>query len=118
VEDPQAILPTVAIAARLRAAGAVVVDARSEAEVAAAPPPCPTVFLNTADPGSVAAAISKAKAAGSLPDQFTPIVTFCRSGRRAGVACQQLQGMGYLAVANAGGVDGIKAAVAAAAAQS
>ena len=50
-----------------------------------------------------------AKAGHKLPaDKAQPIVVFCRSGGRAGMALSSLQGMGYTNVVNAGGYSAIK----------
>ncbi|TCS38744.1 rhodanese-like domain-containing protein [Reinekea marinisedimentorum] len=45
-------------------------------------------------------------------DKSTPILLYCRSGRRAGVAEQALQSLGYTNVRNLGGIDQAKAALA------
>lgn len=40
----------------------------------------------------------------------TPIVLYCRSGNRAGIALDALERAGYSAVTNGGGYDGLRAA--------
>jgi rhodanese-related sulfurtransferase len=52
----------------------------------------------------------------ALLDKKTPIIVFCRSGRRSGKAKEELEGMGYHAVLNAGGVGELRASLAKAAA--
>lgn len=44
------------------------------------------------------------------PDKSAPIVLYCRSGRRSGLAQDSLQALGYQQVINAGGIDSLKAA--------
>lgn len=44
------------------------------------------------------------------PDKSAPIVLYCRSGRRSGLAQDALQALGYQQVINAGGIDSLKAA--------
>ena len=44
------------------------------------------------------------------PDKSKPIVLYCRSGRRSGLAQDALQALGYQQVINAGGIDSLKAA--------
>ncbi|MCL2656164.1 MAG: rhodanese-like domain-containing protein [Betaproteobacteria bacterium] len=41
----------------------------------------------------------------AVPDKNTPIVLYCRSGRRAETALHVLKGMGYSKVENYGGLD-------------
>ena len=41
-------------------------------------------------------------------DKATPIVLYCKSGRRAGIALETLTSMGYNQVTNEGGFDAIK----------
>lgn len=40
-----------------------------------------------------------------VEDKNTPIVLYCRSGRRAGIAAETLAGLDYTNVENAGGLD-------------
>lgn len=42
------------------------------------------------------------------PDKKAPIVLYCKSGRRAGIALEQLTKMGYSQVENAGGLEDMK----------
>lgn len=44
------------------------------------------------------------------PDKSVPIVLYCRSGRRSGLAQDALQALGYHQVINAGSIDSLKAA--------
>ncbi len=44
------------------------------------------------------------------PDKSKPIVLYCRSGRRSGLAQDALQALGYQQVINAGSIDSLKAA--------
>lgn len=43
------------------------------------------------------------------PDKTAPIALYCRSGRRAAVAEQQLRALGYRDVRNLGGLDAVLA---------
>ncbi|MGE6790982.1 phage shock protein E [Pseudomonas guineae] len=45
------------------------------------------------------------------PDKDTPIVLYCRSGRRSSIAEKSLQAMGYTNLINAGGYDELKFAL-------
>lgn len=45
------------------------------------------------------------------PDKDTPIVLYCRSGRRSGIAEESLRAMGYNNLINAGGYDELKLAL-------
>lgn len=44
----------------------------------------------------------------AVKDKSTPITVYCRSGRRAAVAKQTLDKMGYTKVENAGGYEDLK----------
>ena len=46
-----------------------------------------------------------------VPDKSTPIVLYCRSGRRSGIAEASLRAMGYSNLINAGGYDELKLAL-------
>ena len=48
------------------------------------------------------------KIASVQPDKDAEIHVYCRSGRRAGIAKETLEGMGYTNVTNAGGYDDVK----------
>ncbi|VUD68793.1 Thiosulfate sulfurtransferase PspE [Thalassocella blandensis] len=45
-----------------------------------------------------------------IPDKNADIVLYCRSGRRAGLAKEALEAMGYLHVVNGGSIDDVRAA--------
>lgn len=45
----------------------------------------------------------------AVPDKSTPILLYCRSGRRAGIAEEVLKDMGYTQVKNLGGMAQTKA---------
>lgn len=45
--------------------------------------------------------------ARTVPDRGTPLLLYCQSGMRSGMACQALQQMGYTQVRNGGGVGGL-----------
>lgn len=49
--------------------------------------------------------------AGIAPDKETPVVLYCRSGRRSSAAQDLLLEMGYSQVINAGGYEDLKAVV-------
>lgn len=42
--------------------------------------------------------------ARAVPDPATPLLLYCQSGMRSGMACQLLQQLGYTQVRNGGGV--------------
>jgi phage shock protein E len=46
-----------------------------------------------------------ARIADAVPDKNTPIILYCRSGRRSGIALDILKGMGYSKVENYGSLD-------------
>jgi phage shock protein E len=48
-----------------------------------------------------------AKAKGALPKEATPIVVFCASGMRSGMAKKTLQSLGYEQVTNGGGIGSL-----------
>jgi len=45
------------------------------------------------------------------PDKDTPIVLYCQSGRRSGIAEESLRAMGYSNLINAGGYEELKFAL-------
>ena len=47
----------------------------------------------------------KEKLPGQVPDQSQVLLLYCRSGRRSGLAEQELRGMGYTNVFNIGSID-------------
>mmetsp|Transcript_1621 Transcript_1621/g.2020 ORF Transcript_1621/g.2020 Transcript_1621/m.2020 type:complete len:118 (-) Transcript_1621:73-426(-) len=51
--------------------------------------------------------VLEANAETILPSKDTPIIIFCRSGRRAAKAQETLERKGYTHVMNAGGIDDI-----------
>jgi phage shock protein E len=81
---------------RLADAGAVVVDVRTPAEFAAGHVP-----------GARNIPVDQvAKRAAELGPPSTPIVLYCKSGRRSGAAIETLSKLGYSLLWNAGGYDG------------
>lgn len=78
------------------AATPVVIDVRTADEFAA---------------GHVAGAINVphdqigARIASLVPRKDTPVVLYCRSGRRSGIALDTLRGMGYTKAENYGGYE-------------
>lgn len=78
----------------------VIVDVRSDAEYQA---------------GHIEGALHKpydsidASIGGLLPDKSQHIVLYCGSGRRAGIAKEKLEALGYTHVENAGGYEDLKA---------
>lgn len=48
------------------------------------------------------------KIAAVTTDKNAPIYLYCRSGRRAGIAKETLEQMGYTNVTNAGGIEDVK----------
>lgn len=61
--------------------------------------------------GHVAGAINlphdsiAAHVADAVPDRATPVILYCRSGRRSAIALETLRGMGYSKVENYGGLE-------------
>ena len=45
-------------------------------------------------------------------DKDAPVYLYCRSGRRAGIAKETLEQMGYTNVTNAGGIDDVRKLIA------
>jgi phage shock protein E len=58
------------------------------------------------------------KIAGVAPDKHAPVVLYCRSGNRSGIARQTLEQLGYTQVINAGAFVSLQAAQQAAASDS
>ncbi|WP_339488202.1 rhodanese-like domain-containing protein [Pseudomonas sp. EL_65y_Pfl2_R95] len=52
-----------------------------------------------------------AKISQLQPDKDAPIVLYCKSGRRSGIAQDELTKLGYSHVINAGGYDELKSAL-------
>jgi len=48
------------------------------------------------------------KIATLVSDKDTPVYLYCASGRRAGIAKEALEHMGYTNVTNAGGIDEVR----------
>jgi phage shock protein E len=84
----------------LQRADSVLIDVRTAQE-----------YAGGALPG--ATRIETADLAGRIgnvaPDKDTPIVLYCRSGRRSSAAQDLLKQLGYSQVINAGGYDDLKA---------
>ncbi|EXF45819.1 rhodanese domain-containing protein [Pseudomonas sp. BAY1663] len=86
----------------LQQPGSVLIDVRSAEEFAAGALP----GANRIDPEQLAQRI------GSLvPDKDTPVVVYCRSGRRSSAAQDLLQELGYRQVINAGGYEQLDSAL-------
>ncbi|WP_417761930.1 rhodanese-like domain-containing protein [Shewanella sp.] len=93
------------VAAKLSSQGALLIDVRTPQEFNAG-------HLATAqniEYQAIATLLPK-----QLTDKTQPIVLYCRSGRRAEIAKQALQQLGYSDVVNAGGYAELKEAFAAA----
>lgn len=88
--------------AALQAPESLLIDVRTAEE-----------FATGALPGAVR--IGHAEIAAQIsqlaPDKNTPIVLYCRSGRRSGIAEQSLRAMGYHNLINAGGYAELKLAL-------
>lgn len=52
------------------------------------------------------------KIAGVVSDKDAPVYLYCGSGRRAGIAKETLEQMGYTNVTNAGGIEQVKSQLA------
>ncbi|MGE4303427.1 MAG: rhodanese-like domain-containing protein [Novosphingobium sp.] len=86
----------------LQRPGSVLIDVRSTEEFAAGALP----GANRVDTEQLAQRI------GSLaPDKDTPVVVYCRSGRRSSAAQDLLQELGYRQVINAGGYEQLDSAL-------
>ena len=83
--------------------GAVVVDVRTPAEVAASGRVAGALVLDVNAPDF------EARAQAAL-DRDRPVVLYCRSGARAGQAAQRLARLGFSDLANAGGFDALATA--------
>ncbi len=77
------------------APGPVVIDVRSEREFDAAA---------IADALNVPLPQLAQRIRSLVPDPATPLVLYCASGARSGMACVLLQQLGYADVTNAGGL--------------
>ena len=81
---------------RLAKAGAVVLDVRTPEEFAAGHVP----GAKNIPVDQVAARV------GELGPPSTPVVVYCRSGKRSAAAIQTLSGLGFQKLWNAGGYEG------------
>lgn len=81
--------------------GAVLIDVRSADEFATGALPGARLIPHDQIGARIGAAV---------PDKNTPIVLYCRSGRRSSLAQDELQALGYRHVINAGGYDQFKLA--------
>jgi phage shock protein E len=81
------------------AAGAVLIDVRSVDEFASGSVP----GAHNLPHDTIAEHIAEI-----VPDPKTPIVLFCQSGRRAGIALDALAAKGYQNLVNAGGIEAVK----------
>ncbi|MCU9948703.1 rhodanese-like domain-containing protein [Pseudomonas sp. PDM13] len=83
----------------LKQPGAVLIDVRTPEEIEAGALPGAR-YIGFEDIGT--------KIAELAPDKQTPIVLYCRSGRRSGIAQDDLRARGYTNVQNAGGYTTLK----------
>jgi phage shock protein E len=86
----------------LQSPDAVLIDVRTAEEFAAGALP----GAEQIDLEQIATRIS-----AIAPEKSTPIVLYCRSGRRSSIAEESLQAMGYSNLINAGGYDELKFAL-------
>lgn len=86
----------------LQSPESVLIDVRSADEFAAGALP----GAEQIDYEQIASRIS-----AIAPDKDTPIILYCRSGRRSGIAEETLRAMGYSNLINAGGYDELKLAL-------
>ncbi|WP_341303079.1 rhodanese-like domain-containing protein [Pseudomonas sp. TMP25] len=86
----------------LQSPESVVIDVRTAEEFAAGALP----RAEQIDYGQIANRIS-----AIAPDKATPIVLYCRSGRRSSVAEESLRTLGYSNLINAGSYDELKLAL-------
>jgi len=84
--------------------GAVLIDVRSQEEFASGALPGAKPIPH----GDIAARIAEV-----APDKNTPVVLYCRSGRRSEIARQTLLELGYAQVIDAGGYEQLKSDLAA-----
>jgi phage shock protein E len=88
----------VAIAKRKIAAGALVVDVRTDSE-----------FKTGHLPGALNIPVDEVEARiAEFGDKSKPVVVYCRSGNRSGRAKTMLEKAGYTDVTNGGGYTGLK----------
>ena len=90
-------------AASLLEDGALFIDVRTPAE-----------FTDQSVPGSVNYPLNEIEdhIAKANPPKDKPILLFCRSGRRSGIAMEKLQALGYTQIVNVGGFgDAMKVAL-------
>lgn len=82
--------------ATLQRADSLLIDVRSSEE-----------FSAGALPGAIRIGHDEiaAQIASIAPDKDSPLVLYCRSGRRSGIAKQSLEALGYRQVVNAGAYD-------------
>ena len=81
---------------------AVLVDVRTPEEIAEGALPGARFIGYEAIAGRIAEV---------APDKDTPIVLYCRSGRRASIAQDSLEALGYTRVVNGGGYQDLKDAL-------
>lgn len=87
----------------LQTPGAVLIDVRTAEEFAAGALPGARRIGHEQIATQIAALV---------PDKNTPIVLYCRSGRRSAIAQDSLAQLGYRNLINAGGYDQLKLALA------
>ena len=109
---------TAIVAARLELRGSTILDMRTLADAEANPPatmPAPGAIMLPSSMATAAEVAGAAAAAGAVPpDKHCPIIAYCGSGKRAGVALTKLSELGYHNLTNAGSLAEFNAALAAA----
>ncbi|MDO9623329.1 MAG: rhodanese-like domain-containing protein [Pseudomonas sp.] len=86
----------------LQTPGAVLIDVRTAEEFAAGALPGASRIGHEQITGQITALV---------PDKNTPIVLYCRSGRRSAIAQDSLAQLGYRNLINAGSYDQLKLAL-------
>ena len=86
----------------LQRSDAVLIDVRTEEEFASGALPGAHLIPHEQIAQRIAAV---------APDKNAPIVLYCRSGRRSGIAQDNLQALGYTQVINAGGYEQLQPAL-------
>jgi phage shock protein E len=88
--------------AALQSPDSVLIDVRTAEEFAAGALP----GAEQVDPEQITSRIGEL-----APDKNAPIILYCKSGRRSGIAEENLRALGYNNLINAGGYDDLKRAL-------